>query len=158
MSKSSTRKWLLGGAIVAIILIGYFGFFYPWPQTQETSATIGGVEQARRYQADQMSSEDVILSDSQIQTLLQNDQIQALINSQDFIAAMENEASRKALFGEAMRRAMSHEEMRKALLGQNFRKAMSDDVLACLAHGEEDVFHHGLADSRGREGLAHLLS
>ena len=47
-------KVLMGASAIVVILAVYFGIFYPWPANNtDMSGTIGGVEKANKYQAEQ---------------------------------------------------------------------------------------------------------
>jgi hypothetical protein len=56
------NKKLLGGSIaVALILVVYFAFLYPWPDSKNIEGTIGGV---KKYNAGQISDKDVKLAET----------------------------------------------------------------------------------------------
>jgi hypothetical protein len=93
--KGNTRLGMvLGAAVIVIAVVLYFVLAYPWP-TQNVSGTIGGVEKAKKYQKEQISSQDVAVHAGDIQQLLQNDKIQKMINDPNFRIAADNEAFRQ---------------------------------------------------------------
>ena len=92
MKKQSQKALLIGGAVVVVALIVYFAAISPWPAERQATGTIGGVEKAEKYQADQLSEENVKLSDSELQDLLQNDEFTRLIsdkNAMDFLRSLD---------------------------------------------------------------------
>lgn len=99
--------WLIGGAAAILVVIAYFAFGNFPPTSEDLSGTIGGVKKAEKYQSTQMSNTDVVLTDSQIQTLLQDDKIQRLITNTEFKALMANPALREALANPEMQQCLA---------------------------------------------------
>ncbi len=54
-------KVLVGGAVVAVILIGYFAIEGFQPSKEDVTGSILGVKKAEKYRAEQMTEEDVLL-------------------------------------------------------------------------------------------------
>lgn len=75
---------VLAGVVLAAVVVIYFAFLYPPTSDENLRGTIGGVEKAERYRAEQIGEADVVLQDPEIQDLLQRDDFQRLIASDDF--------------------------------------------------------------------------
>lgn len=61
-NKTPTGKktsWLIGGALLAILAVVYFSFFYPPTPEDEVTGTIGA---AKKYRSDQITESDVTLA------------------------------------------------------------------------------------------------
>jgi len=100
-----TRVLIIGSALVAILVL-YFAVFYPWPTTNsDLSGTVGGVEKANKYQAEQISDKDVAVQEGIVQKLIQNDKIQKLINDPNFQKIAGNDAL-KETFENALKNAV----------------------------------------------------
>ena len=54
-------KVLVGGAVVAVILIGYFAIEGFQPSQEDVTGSIVGVKKAEKYRAEQMTEEDVLV-------------------------------------------------------------------------------------------------
>ena len=61
--KKSRLGLLIGAAAVAIVVIAYMATLYPWPSSSDFAGTIGGVNKAKKYRAEQISDNDVVLKD-----------------------------------------------------------------------------------------------
>src|SRR5512143_3163206 len=74
---STSKKVLLGVAAVAVIAIGYFAIKgYP-PVGDGAAGTVGA---AKKYQAEQIATKDVVLENSEIQAFMQSEVFQKLLN------------------------------------------------------------------------------
>ena len=77
MGTNKTTNWrnisLIGGAVLVVAVLSYYSFVYPWPNEAELAGTIGGVEKADKYRSEQITDQDVQLSDDELQALLQSD-------------------------------------------------------------------------------------
>ena len=54
MEEQTKRKRLgivIGGSVVAAVIIIYLAFIFPWPGGQDVRGTIGGVKKAKKYRA-----------------------------------------------------------------------------------------------------------
>ena len=47
-SGNKRTPWIIGVAVVAIAVIGYFSLFYPPVSNEDVSGTIGGVQKATK--------------------------------------------------------------------------------------------------------------
>jgi len=86
---SPKYKWLLIGAAAVVVVGVLISRFYPWPPESATQGTIGAVQKADKYESGQMSSQDVTLTDSELQQLLQNETVQKIIADKQLIAAVQ---------------------------------------------------------------------
>ena len=120
-NKQANRKKaiLIGSSVLVIAVILYFVGFYPWPASDNLSGTIGGVEKVKKYQTEQISSDDVVLQNTEIQALLQNDKVQKLIKSDDF---------KKIISDDAFRTALEDPAFRSAITGTEFHTALNNDA------------------------------
>jgi Mg/Co/Ni transporter MgtE len=57
-SGNKRTPWIIGVAVVAIAVIGYFTFFYPPVEQKDVSGSIGG---AKKYRSEQITDKDVKL-------------------------------------------------------------------------------------------------
>jgi len=74
-------------AIVGIIIV-YLALVYPWPVIKDVGGTMGGVDegvqQAKKYRANQMKEADVLLKNPGFQKIIQTDEFQKLLKNEDF--------------------------------------------------------------------------
>ena len=91
------RKALFAGAALVLILVGYFIYSGFPPGGEGAEGTIGGVKKAQKYRVGQISANDVILTDTEIQKLLQNDKIQELLNDDSFRKVLANASFHEVL-------------------------------------------------------------
>ena len=53
-SKLQKTLWVIAGALAVIALVAVIGLFYPRPVGTNVAGTIGGVQKAERYRAEQV--------------------------------------------------------------------------------------------------------
>ncbi|MGH7451967.1 MAG: hypothetical protein ACRENG_11505, partial [bacterium] len=128
---------LIGGALVAVIAVVYFSFFYPSLSQDEAAGTIGGVKKAEKYRAGQMSEADVVLTSAQIQNLLQNDKIQKLVENKEFQTALQSPAFQALLSNVELQAALKSPELQAALQNAELQAALkSPELQAALQNAE----------------------
>ena len=71
---------LVGIAVIALVAVTYFGVLQR-PKDDEVAGAIGA---AQRYNADQMTDGDVVLSDQEIQTFMQSEVFHRLLEDPEF--------------------------------------------------------------------------
>jgi hypothetical protein len=73
--------------VVGIVVI-YLALVYPWPVIKDIGGTMGGVDdgvqQAKKYRANQMKETDVLLKNPEFQKIIQTDEFQKLLKNEDF--------------------------------------------------------------------------
>ena len=69
-TKKRRMGWIVGGSIVAAAVIVYLAFIFPWPTGENFQGTIGGAKKAKRHHAEQMSQEDILLENAEVQNIL----------------------------------------------------------------------------------------
>ena len=84
---SNKRNWILGAIMAVAVVIGYLGLTGKVPPRNETQGAIGA---AHRYQAQQIATGDVTLSDAKIQAFLQTDLFHKVATDSKFRAAISN--------------------------------------------------------------------
>ncbi|MBF8296555.1 MAG: hypothetical protein HW389_3100, partial [Bacteroidetes bacterium] len=87
-SGNKRTPWIIGVAVVAIAVIGYFSFFYPPVSQDEVSGTIGGVQKAEKYRAPQLTDNDMVIKNAEVQKFLQTDRFDKLSKDATFKAAL----------------------------------------------------------------------
>ena len=92
MSTSRKMKVTIAVMIPVVAAFVCFALFYPWPDKETSVGNIGGVQRAERYQAQQLSPEDVSLDDNELPHILQNDQVLKLVRSEEFRSLVQNQA------------------------------------------------------------------
>ena len=92
--KSRTRNFVIAGALIAVIAIVYFSFFYPPVSSNDTTGTIG---KAQKYRAQQMTDKDVVLQNAHYQKLIQSDKFQKLLKDEKFRKLAKDPSFRKLL-------------------------------------------------------------
>jgi anti-sigma factor RsiW len=102
-------------AILALVVMKFVG--YP-PTGSGTEGTIGA---AKRYQAPQIDSSDVVVADAEAQAFMQSDAFDALIKDED---------TRKLLGDAEFRSRLASAELRKSLTDPGIRQALADPGLA----------------------------
>jgi hypothetical protein len=117
--------WMLAGSALVICVIIYLAFLFPWPSESKLTGTIGGVERAAKYHTTQMSEEDVVLTDVELQSVLQSDVIQNLLNNKEFMEAMAKPEIRNALSNPEILKAFSVPGLAIALESPEMRAVMS---------------------------------
>jgi len=81
---SNKRKALVAVGIFAVLLVAFFIIKNLPPSDKDVGGTIGGVEKADKYRSEQISEEDIVLEDAEIQAILQSDEFQKLIRDEQF--------------------------------------------------------------------------
>ncbi len=88
MSKKN-RSFVMGGAILAVIAVVYFAFFYPPVTGEDAKGTIGAVQ---KYRAEQITEKDVVLEGEQSTEPTETDQTlstdQPTLEMQEMVEAM----------------------------------------------------------------------
>ena len=97
-SKNKSRMGLVIGlvAVALVIVLGFVLLNTP-PSSDDLKGTIGGVEQADRYRADQISDAEAILGEPQFQNLVHNEEFLQLLESDNFQEALESDDQFRAL-------------------------------------------------------------
>jgi hypothetical protein len=86
----SNRIALIAGVVVIAAVVGFLAMRNNWPPSNGTEGAIGS---ANRYTAQQMSDQDVVLKEPQVQAFLQSDTFHQLATNADFRkAVVENES------------------------------------------------------------------
>jgi hypothetical protein len=126
----TSKKVLLGVGLLAALAIVYFAFEgYP-PSNEGMEGAIGV---AKRYRAEQINTEDVLLQDPEVQALLQSDTFYKLITDKEFQESVANEAITLLLMP-----AIAQDEEAKAELNKtaDLLTALNDDeVKGLIAEG-----------------------
>ncbi len=78
---NKTGKFIWGGIIVVLAVVVVFAITGLPPSEDDTRGAIGTAE---KYQAEQISDEDILLKDPEFQAILQSDIFQELIQREDF--------------------------------------------------------------------------
>jgi len=100
-TKRSKIALLTGGILVAIVVLGYFTFFYPPQSAQDTSGTIGGV---KKYHSSQIEDKDVQLGQGSSTTSNNGANAGSEVNSASQSAAGQTSAAQTAGARSATRR------------------------------------------------------
>jgi phosphotransferase system HPr-like phosphotransfer protein len=147
----ASKKILLGiGLLAAVAIVFYAVIGWPPVSKNDTQGTIGI---AKKYQAEQISEQDVVLADAEIQSFLQTDFFYQLVTDPDF---------RKTYLSGVLQKTVS--EMPATLASANVAsltdlgKALSnDDVKQNIAAGKFDAAAT-LANSKGIKVTAEDLA
>lgn len=141
--KSPARSILIGGSILAVVVIGYFALFYPPKGSQDMEGTIG---KAERYRSEQMASADIALKNPEFQALLQNHVFVRAMKNENFRAAMQSEGLVALFRDAALATAFNSDAYRKwagdartaqGLANDQVRSAMGNaDLIGLLAKGD----------------------
>jgi hypothetical protein len=141
--KSPARSILIGGSVLAVIVLGYFALFYPPKSSRDMEGTIG---KAERYRSEQMASADIALKNPEFQALLQNHVFVRAMKDENFRAAMQSDGL-VALFRDAgLAAAFNTDAFKKwagdartaqGLANDQVRGAMGNpDLVGLLAKGD----------------------
>jgi len=120
--RTMTRKAMWGLAAAAAVALAVF-IVRGFPAIDRgTEGTVGA---AKRYQAQQLTSKDVVVGDAQIQEFLQSDTFDRL---------MKDNATRNLLSNASVRAELSRPELMHALADNSVRGALTNrDVLAAFS-------------------------
>jgi len=138
--KAMAKKvlWSVMGAAAAVLIVLKMAG-YP-PQSAGTEGTIGA---AQRYQAQQISDQDVKVTDAELQQFIQSDAFHKLMN---------DKAARQALVNKDVQKALSDPNVLAALLSEQYRYQLTSDALhQALA---SDQIRLALANDQARAALA----
>jgi len=80
------RIAVIAGVAVVVVVLGFLALRGIWPPKSGTEGTIGA---AQRYTAQQISDQDVMLKDPQVQAFLQSDTFHQLATNPDFKSWVE---------------------------------------------------------------------
>jgi hypothetical protein len=80
------RIAVIAGVVVVVVVLGFLALRGIWPPKSGTEGTIGT---AQRYTAQQISDQDVMLKDPQVQAFLQSDTFHQLATNPDFKSWVE---------------------------------------------------------------------
>jgi hypothetical protein len=114
------KKILLGtAAFGAVVIVAAWFMGFP-PANDGTEATVGA---ATRYQGAQMTSKDVKLGSTDVQTFIQSDVFAKLVRNPDTRAVLKrlgsDAAFRETLFSKATLDAMQNQDMQAAIKGSD---------------------------------------
>ena len=129
------KTFLIASALIAVIAVAYFSFISPPPEAEDVRGTIGGVEKAEKYRAEQITDKDVILQDPEIQELLQNDMIHNLLTSKAGFEGLQALMSNKAGF-EGLHALVSNKAGFEGLQALVSNKAGFDGLQALMSNKE----------------------
>ena len=120
------KKVLIGviGIAAAGLLVAYvFGF----PPASHTEGTIGA---AQRYQAEQIKSSDVKVSNPELQAFMQTDVFDKLIHDKQAVAALANPEVAAALANPAFQASLASPEFMAALANPQVQIYLSNPQVA----------------------------
>lgn len=141
--RSPARSILIGGSVLAVVVIGYFALFYPPKGSEDMEGTIG---KAERYRSEQMASADIALKNPEFQALLQNHVFVRAMKDESFRAAMQSDglvalfrdaALAAAFNSDAYRKWAADARTAQTLANDQVRGAMGNsDLIGLLAKGD----------------------
>lgn len=156
---SMGRKGILVAvAAVAAIAIGYFAVNGWPPVDQGAEGTVGA---AKRYQAEQIKTEDVILKDAELQQVLQSQAFHRLVNdpaalkavtSGAFLEAMKNQAARAYFASDAFKAYAASEVARAAAANEAMKAGVASEAARAAAANE--ATRAGVASEAARQAAA----
>jgi len=124
------KSWLWGGAVVVVILIGYFAFFNSAPDKTDVQGAIGV---AKQHRTDQIAAADVVLQDPEIQQLLQSEFFYKLATDDEFrkmaidqLARLDLASGRSLAYTDAASLADMKMFLDLALGDTNLKQALCD--------------------------------
>jgi hypothetical protein len=138
-SQMSNKKWILGVAAVAAVVVAVIALRGPNPGSN-TQGTIGA---AARYQSEQIKSSDVSLDNPQVAAFLQSDAFRKLATDAAFREAAKSDAFGRVVASDGLRDASARYDLAKV-----FESAYVMDLL------KNDVFAKAMTDARIAEGLS----
>ena len=144
-----SKKILLIVGAVAVIAFGYFGVWgYP-PVEKGAEGTVGA---AKRYEAEQISSKDVVLQNPALQEFMQTDVFQSLTSNKEAVKVLGSEGMKQALANQSFRDMLASQSMRDALANKDFRDRLADQSLRDALANKD--FREALANKDFRDKLA----
>jgi len=170
-SISKKMRMVLAVTVPLVLVVAYVAFFYPWPNESATVGTIGGVQKADRFRADQVTAADVSLKDAQLQVLLQNDQVlkfvrsdafKQLVNNKDFQQLVSNAQFEQFATEQAVTSQFhfANTEVTQLITNQEFIAACSQNALTGFA--SEPIsnlfYNHDFQQILGQKPFQQLVS
>ena len=71
-------------AVFVVIIVVYFSFFYPLPSSKNLTGTMIGIEKSKREIGDQITIEEIIIENPEINDVIQSAEFQNLIKDENF--------------------------------------------------------------------------
>ncbi|MCD6330175.1 MAG: hypothetical protein J7M10_07530 [Candidatus Cloacimonetes bacterium] len=71
-------------AVFVVIIVVYFSFFYPLPSSKNLTGTMIGIEKSKREIGDQITIEEIIIENPEINDVIQSAEFQNLIKDKNF--------------------------------------------------------------------------
>ena len=134
--KSRTRNLVIAGALVAVIAIVYFSFFYPPVSGDDTTGTIG---KAQKYRAQQMTDKDVVLQNAHYQKLIQNDKFQKLLKDEKFRKLAKDPSFRKLLKDPAFYKLVKDARFQEIVKDAAVTGGLSEQTMTELSEAASSV-------------------
>jgi hypothetical protein len=139
---STSKKVLLGIAAVAVVAIAYFAIKGTPPVGPGAEATVGA---AKKYQSEQISGQDVVLQDTEVQQLLQSDA---------FRRAIADKETRALLASEAFQKAMSDAHVQALFAAMGSDRALADAMVAAIkGDAVQKLYAEASSNEATRAGL-----
>lgn len=88
MKKTKKTALFVTLAVVVVIIVVYFSFFYPPPSSQNLAGTMIGIEKSKRDIGKQLTVEEIIIEDPEINEFIQSADFQNLIKDENFRKAV----------------------------------------------------------------------
>jgi hypothetical protein len=119
------RIAVIAGVAVVVVVLGFLALRGIWPPKSGTEGTIGA---AQRYTAEQISDQDVMLKDPQVQAFLQSDTFHQLATNPDFKSWVEGLKTYDAVRTSQAANLVSQaaDDLRKFKFGEKATAALAD--------------------------------
>jgi len=75
-------------AVVVVIIVVYFSFFYPPPSSKKLTGTMAGIEKGKRDIGEQLTIEEIIIENPEVNDIIQGAEFQNLIRDENFRKAV----------------------------------------------------------------------
>jgi Flp pilus assembly protein TadD len=121
------KKIMLGIAVAAATLIVTFAIT-GWPPV--SNGVAGDITQAKRYQAQQLTTKDVVLEDTEAHRFIQSDTFDRLLKDEGARRFLNNPDVRVRLIDPQVLAAVGDVTLRSAIEDPALRKALNDPAVA----------------------------
>ena len=88
MKQKNKTALFVALAVVIVIIVVYFSFFYPPPSSKKLTGTMVGIEKSKRDIGNQLTIDEIIIENPEINDVIQSADFQNLIKDENFRKAV----------------------------------------------------------------------
>ncbi len=159
-------------AVVVVIIVVYFSFFYPPPSSKKLTGTMAGIEKGKREIGEQITIEEIIIENPEVNEIIQSAEFQNLIKDEDFRKAVLSsdfqnfiplmlDFQRFVVLSQDFQRIVpvlsTPEEFTNFIQSDEFKKGFSDDFQKAVLAIPQDKLDAVYSDDFNQDDIFNIV-